>query len=98
MRAILHTQWRIAECCDIVSQRFGDQYAVYHRGSGDTHLLDYAGIFLLNEIKARTSSFSQLLGKLSAEFEFESAEQPQQYLHAWLAEFQKLSIIERLDT
>ncbi|MGD8939793.1 MAG: HPr-rel-A system PqqD family peptide chaperone [Gammaproteobacteria bacterium] len=98
MRDILHSRWRIEDGGEILSQRFGNQFAIYHRGSGDTHLLDEVSFLLLDEINSSPCGFAQLLKKLSAEFEFESQEQSQEYLNSLLAEFEKLSIVERLDT
>jgi PqqD family protein of HPr-rel-A system len=90
--------WRITDGCELISQRFGNQFAVYHSGSGDTHLLDEESFLLLDEIKSNACSFELLLNKLLAKFEFESPEHSKQYLNSLLIEFQKLSIIERYDT
>lgn len=98
MRDILHSKWRISGAFSILSRCFNGQYAIYHRGSGDTHLLDSASFFVLNEIDSCTHAFAELLEKLTDEYEFASTVQSKEFLNSIILEFEKLLIIERLDT
>jgi PqqD family protein of HPr-rel-A system len=95
---ILHSRWRIAEGYQLLARRFGDQYAIFHLGSGDTHLVDSISYLVLDQLNTNVRAFDELLNKLRSEVEFESPEQSQAYLNSLMNEFQKLSIIERLDT
>lgn len=97
MHDLKNSWWRISGGFEIIHHCFGEQYAVYHSGSGDTHLLDEAGFFVLNAINHGTSTCSELAEKLSTQFEFESTQQSREFLNTLLGEFQKLSLIERLE-
>lgn len=98
MSDTFHSRWEISQGQHILSRRFGEQYAIYLRGSGDTHLLHNAGYFILQALDNGPRSFEDLLSKLCAEYEFSSAEQSQELLTSIILEFQKLSIIQRFDT
>jgi PqqD family protein of HPr-rel-A system len=95
---IQHSRWSISGAYSILHRRFGEHYAIYHRGSGDTHLMDSVSFFVLNEINSSAQSFEELLEKLKAEYEFVDTEQPHEILSSIVLEFQKMLIIERLDT
>ena len=98
MTDYIGSKWRIYEGYEILNRSFGDQYVVYHCGSGDTHLLDQVSFCVLNELNGQVRSFEQLLEKLTEEFEFELPEQSQNYLSNLMSELQNQTIIERLDT
>ena len=97
MSDILHSHWRITGGYGVLIHQFGDQYAVYHRGSGDTHLLHEESVFLLSALNQSSLSFEELLEKLCAEYGMDDSDRPQQFLTAAIMEFEKLAIIERLD-
>lgn len=96
MNGMEHSRWRIAAGYKILNRHFGDQYAIYHCGSGDTHLLDSIPFFVLKKVSEGVQSFEQLLATVKEEFEYESPDQPRDYLQSVLIELQNLNIIERL--
>jgi PqqD family protein of HPr-rel-A system len=98
MNDYVGSKWRIPDGYEILSRPFGDQFVVYHCGSGDTHLLDQVSFCVLNELNGHVCSYEQLLEKITDQIEFELPEQSQKYLNDLISEFQKLSIIERINT
>ncbi|KPJ90538.1 MAG: hypothetical protein AMJ53_13320 [Gammaproteobacteria bacterium SG8_11] len=88
------SKWKISEGYELVNRRFGDNTAIYHCGSGDTHLIGDADFSVLEQLNSGARSFEELLKKLTDEYE--SSDQLNEYLISLLAEFEKLSIIEQL--
>ena len=98
MQNLLESKWRVSGGYEILHYRFGDQYAVYHCGSGDTHLVDDVGYWVLAQLNQGERLFQQLLSALVAEFDLEAANQPGEFLRAALNEFQNQALIERLES
>jgi PqqD family protein of HPr-rel-A system len=98
MRELVSFKWRISKGFNLRIRNLTDQHVIYHCGSGDTHLLDFTGFFVFKQLNVDAYSFEQLLQKLTNEFEFESSDESKDYLSSLLTEFEKLALVERLDT
>ena len=65
-----------------------DEFVVYHRESGETHLLNALTAFVLRTLRSESLNSTELAGRAADEFgpEFENAEQELEHLLGHLDE------------
>lgn len=56
------TRWRRRSQDDCAWAKFADGHVLYHRPSGKTHVMNDAGVALLNELLSEPTSLAEVLG------------------------------------
>lgn len=89
--------WQARAGHELLWRSWGDEYVVYHCGSGDTHLLDAAAARLLRRLLEAPEAASSLeLSGLVAETLLMSSEESLEYTSELLEELQRLMLVERV--
>jgi PqqD family protein of HPr-rel-A system len=61
----MSVSWTISGNPLLRCRQWGDEYVVYHEQSGDTHLLDQAGISILNYLTANTADIDAIFAHIA---------------------------------
>lgn len=94
--AVFNKRWRLIPESNIQVRTWGDEVAVFHGGTGDTHLLNHSAYALLLCLQGRQSlSISEFMSQLEERNISDGGLSADYYLHL-LEELYKLHIVEPL--
>lgn len=88
-------QWQVSGPAALVLIDWGEEVAVYHTGSGDTHLVTPFAAHLLRTLESGACGLNDLVSSLS-EVSFESDMSVQDMIQRVLTELYRLNIIEQV--
>lgn len=88
-------RWQLLSGFRLRWQSWGDEYVVYHSGSGDTHLLDPIAAEVLKNLECASANTSELLDRISISLDIKADGDLAAMLEQLLSEFYKLGLIER---
>ena len=86
--------WR-SNTADCVWARYGDDFVLFHRPSGKTHLLNRAGYRLLTEILQSPMQTATIAARLASADGGGSESLDEADVHAMLARFEYLGLVDR---
>jgi len=92
--------WQLNPDFQLCWKKWDEQLVLYHTGSGDTHLFDQFGNHILQLLKSRTMTISELRKQLLADTnqtENIEAETTENSLDEFLNELQRLGIAEQVN-
>lgn len=89
--------WQVSGPAGLAWVDWGEEVAVYHRGSGDTHLLDPLAAELLRALEQRPRSDADLVSLLSEILSPEPERPPEAVVETILGELTRLHIIEPIE-
>lgn len=84
--------WQLNPDFQLCWKKWDEQLVLYHTGSGDTHLFDQFGNHILQLLKSRTMTISELRKQLLAD-----TNQTENSLDEFLNELQRLGIAEQVN-
>ncbi|HSH29816.1 MAG TPA: HPr-rel-A system PqqD family peptide chaperone [Thiohalobacter sp.] len=90
-------QWQVCGPAGLAWVDWGGEVAVYHRGSGDTHLLDPLAAELLRVLEQQPRSSADLVSLLSELVSPEPERPPSALVEDILGELKRLNIIEPIE-
>lgn len=97
MSGITSSHWRKFQNYVFPHRCLGDQYVIYHPGSGDTHLISEATMYiykLLQENDILTTT--DIVERISIEFEDDSINDLYNYTANILEQLKKFAIVEQV--
>lgn len=80
----------------VLVRTWPDGAVVYHEPSGSTHQMEPLGAVILCAVNEEASSLDALCARLARELELPAGEDLDGCLAAWLAQFEKLGLVESL--
>ena len=93
-------QWQLNPDFQLCWKEWGNQFVLYHTGSGDTHLFDQFGYDILQLLKIKPITTAELREQLMADInwaisrEYDTAETS---LNEFLNNLHRLGITEQVD-
>ncbi len=87
-------RWMLVGGFELHERRWDDQYAVFHAGSGDTHLLNHTGIEALRMLQRQPMTIDEVAEKLSPQWVHGSAQEVRQFVAELIQAFDRLGLIE----
>lgn len=91
-------RWQVCGPAALARVDWDGEVAIYHRGSGDTHLLDPLAAELLRALESGPRSDADLVSLLSELVSPEPARPPQALVEDILGELKRLNIIELIES
>ncbi|RRQ22855.1 HPr-rel-A system PqqD family peptide chaperone [Thiohalobacter thiocyanaticus] len=91
-------RWQVCGRAGLAWVDWGGEVAIYHRGSGDTHLLDPLAAELLRALESGPRSDADLVSLLSELVSPEPERPPQALAETILGELKRLNIIELIES
>ena len=89
--------WRILPNYTFLHHRIGEQWVVYHSGSGDTHLLDEASMYIFNLLRAgNTLTEKDIVEKITIEYDDDSTKDLFDYSAKILEQLRQKDLVEKL--
>jgi PqqD family protein of HPr-rel-A system len=89
--------WQVSGPASLAWVDWGEEVAVYHRGSGDTHLLNPLAAELLRALEQRPRSEADLVSLLTELVSPEPESPPDEVVETILGELTRLNIIEPIE-
>lgn len=77
---------------------WGDEFVVYHTGSGNTHALDYLAANVLKLLQASPANMAELAETVSRHLDLEQDDDLYEYIERILREFERLGLVEQNNT
>lgn len=90
-------RWQVCGPAGLAWVDWGGEIAVYHRGSGDTHLLDPLAAELLRALEQQPRTDADLVSLLSELVSPEADSPPEEAVETILGELRRLNIIEPIE-
>lgn len=91
------SRWQVSGPAGLAWVDWDEEVAVYHRGSGDTHLLDPLAAELLRALEQQPRSDADLVSLLSELVSPQPESPPQAVVETILGELRRLNIIEPIE-
>ena len=89
--------WQVSGAAGLAWVGWDEEVAVYHRGNGDTHLLNPLAAELLRALERRPRSEADLVSLLTELVSPEPESPPAEVVEAVLGELSRLNIIEQVE-
>jgi PqqD family protein of HPr-rel-A system len=86
-------RWGIDERFPILWHHWGDSYAVYHTGSGQTHILDDLAAQLLKLLVSEPANLAELASRFAEAVSLEADDELYLYMENALQEFERLELV-----
>ena len=93
-----NTRWRVPQNAEFHWKRWEDSFALYHSGSGQTHVLDPLAALLIQLIGEGPRTTSELLQQMVAQLEVDASQEFQEELQQTLWRLDALGLIEAVVT
>lgn len=90
-------RWQVCGPAGLARVEWDGEVAIYHRGSGDTHLLDPLAAELLRALETGPRSDADLVSLLSELVSPQPESPPQAVVETILGELRRLNIIEPIE-
>ncbi len=87
--------WRARASSQLHWRSWGDEFVVYHAGSGDTHQLDPIAAELLKSLAQEPASTFELVTRVSVSLELEADDDLFEYMEKVLCTLSRLDLIEQ---
>ena len=97
--AVLNTtqvEWFSAPAFPLSVCHWGDDYVVYHPGSGDTHLLDASRYLLLTQLGREPAPVTVIAKRLAARLELPDDAEFTEKIETLLSDLYGLGLIEKV--
>ncbi|HEC15091.1 MAG TPA: HPr-rel-A system PqqD family peptide chaperone [Sedimenticola sp.] len=91
-----HSTWRVNAGFELHWRSWGDEYVVYHSGSGHTHLLNHTAATALRILQQTPAALPELCERLASEAGVEAGGDLSGALEELLADFARQGLIERV--
>lgn len=86
-------RWQAVDGVDLLWQAWDDGEVVYHRGSGDTHLIDEAAADVLRALGRRPMDVGALASLVGPALDYPEAD-AEAYVRELLKELARLALVE----
>ncbi len=85
--------WGVDKQFPLHWHQWGDMHAVYHPGSGQTHIVDDLAAHTLKLLETEPSNTAELVTKLSKSLDMDKDDDLYEYIEKALDEFKRLGLI-----
>lgn len=86
--------WQVASNADLLWHVWDDETVVYHRRSGDTHILNPLSAVVLEFLDQRAATCSQIVEHVADYFELKADDELLQKMEECLSRFDQVGLIE----
>jgi PqqD family protein of HPr-rel-A system len=89
-----NTRWRVPQNAEFHWKRWEDLFALYHSGSGQTHVLDPLAVLLIQLVGEGPRTSSELLEQMVKQLDVDTSQEFQEELQQTLWQLDDLGLIE----
>lgn len=92
-----HRYWQITSGFELYWRSWGNEYVVYHSGTGDTHLLNKLAASVLESLKQAPSDIPSLSKQLASSFGIALDDESRMAMAQLMKDMIKFGLIEEVD-
>jgi len=96
MSATQSSRWQVPRRFELHWRSWGEEYLVFHGGSGDTHLLGEMEAQILKRLQQTPAHIPELVTELGSALTTDDDDEPYFFVESVLEALEKLALVERV--